>query len=144
MTAYATTTQLYQLSFESAGLADFSTSDQEEALEAASRRADSYLRSRYAVPIASPDSSLAEAVCAIAAYWLLGRRGYNPESPADRTIKVRRDEAIGWLKEVKSGAADLDDGTDSTAGTDAGGGYVASDIRRGWGDPLGYDDDDLE
>ena len=51
--AYATTTDLARFGLPSGALAGVSTATQEAALDAASAFADSYLRSRYTVPLTS-------------------------------------------------------------------------------------------
>lgn len=72
----------------------------DRAIAAAESLADSYLRSRYTVPVADPPDQLVEAVSHIALWSLY--RGPGPEH-----AKLRRDEAVAWLKDVGAGRADL-------------------------------------
>lgn len=105
MAAYATRTELVQLGIASAAISGISTTDQDAALEAASRKADSYLNSAFKLPITSWGADLKEAVCAIAAFILLKNRGFDPENPADAAIAKGNDDAMKWLRDIAEGKA---------------------------------------
>lgn len=97
--AYATPTDLYRLALRQAALSGISSADQTQALEAASRVADSYLQARYQLPLAAWDDDLRRAVAIIAAYDLLSGRGFAPEG-SDEHVRLRYEDAISWLRDV--------------------------------------------
>lgn len=74
--------------------------DVDGALDAASQEADSYLATRYAVPVtATPlPEHLVQAVCDIARYRLYA-------GAADQEVQNRYDQAVSWLKDVSAGRA---------------------------------------
>lgn len=94
----------------------------EDALARASREADSYLAPRYAVPLAvSGDDTpepLRSCVGDMARYHLTGGAAQCSDD-----IAARYEQALGWLKSVSKGAADLllpgSDGGDPAEDADA-------------------------
>lgn len=73
--------------------------DADTALQAASEEADSYLATRYAVPLAvPPPEHLVQAVCDIARYRLYA-------GAADQEVQNRYAQAVAWLKDVSAGRA---------------------------------------
>ena len=80
---------------------EFSNDEMVYALSSASRMADSYLSRRYNLPLLDWDIDLKQAVCDIAAYFLIFRRGYNPEpGKYDANFRIKNDMATKWLSEV--------------------------------------------
>jgi len=102
---YATQNDLFRLGLPEGALRGVSPSTIEDALEAASRLADSYLRARYALPLTAWDEALTRAVAAIAAYDLMAVRGYDPARGADEVLRLRYEDAIRWLERVAAGGA---------------------------------------
>ena len=100
---YATQNDLYRLGLPEGALRGVSLAAIEDALEAASRLADSYLRARYALPLSSWDEALTRAVAIIAAYDLMAVRGYDPARGADEVLRLRYEDAIRWLERVAAG-----------------------------------------
>ena len=100
MPAYATPADLYIYGIPAAALQSLPPAMILEQLEGASRLADEYLKSRYTMPLVSWSSSLTAAVCKIAAYGLIGVRGFNPGAGADVNLRMRHDDAMSWLKAV--------------------------------------------
>ena len=136
MTAYAARTDLTRFGISEKALTNVSTETQDAALEAASRVADSYLRSRYALPLAGYGDDLKRAVCAIAAWDLLSTRGYDPHRGSDEAVRMRADDAKGWLKDISAGKAAVSGGV-TTPGPSrpsrvATAASVRSDSKRGW------------
>lgn len=130
--AYATAAQLKTLSVAAAALASVSAADQTAALQAASDLADSYLRSRYTMPLTAWADDLRRAVCAIATYDLMSHRGYNPETGGDPNIRARYDDAIRWLEKVASGQISPSVTDSAPAASEAGRARVSSKPARGW------------
>lgn len=107
-TPYATTTQLAQYGAASTALSSVPSGTQTAAIAAASELADSYLRTRYSLPLLSWGSDLTRAVCQIAAYDVFVSRGYNPAAAADVNYRMRYEDAVAWLKSVARQEAQAD------------------------------------
>lgn len=133
--AYATRADLTRLGIRAGALSGVSSDDQDAALEAASDLADSYLRSRYVLPLTGYGDDLKRAVCAIAAWDLLSTRGYNPQG-SDEAIQTRQEQAIAWLKDVSAGRAAVSGGNTTPAPSRSAransAARVASSDKRGW------------
>ena len=112
--AYATRTQLASAGLPAQALASVSTTIQDEHLDEATAVIDSYLRSRYAVPLASPYPSEVVRCCvALAAYSLISWRGYDP-ARTNETVRQRHEDALLWLRDVSAGRAALSVSADAT------------------------------
>lgn len=128
MSRYADTEDFDRYGLPEGALAgDFHSDDVQAALDAASDIADSYLRGRFVLPITTHGGDLADAVCRIAAFNILSRRGYNPEGNADQ-VRLRYEDAIEWLKGVSTGRITpaLTDSSSSTSGGGKGGPFVVA------------------
>jgi Mu-like prophage major head subunit gpT len=133
--AYATRTDLTRFGIASSALAGVAEAAQEAALAAASDVADSYLRSRYELPLVTYGDDLRRAVCAIAAWDILTVRGYDPNRGGDEAVKLRHDSALKWLADVSLGRAHVSGGATlptATRHARAVGPLVGSDRVRGW------------
>lgn len=66
---------------------------------------DSYLASRYTLPLSSWGSELTDHCCAIAAYKLMCYRGFSPNvaSGEDNLFRQNYQDAIKWLEQVSKG-----------------------------------------
>jgi phage gp36-like protein len=142
-TVYATRTDLTQIGLVGAALANVPTAAQDEALQAASAIADSYLQGQYVLPLAQWGYDLVRVVCCVAAWDCLTARGYSPQSQGDQNVYKRYEDALKWLDEVSKGmqtpANILDASTpptdpDGGTVTQVDGGSVVSTQVRGWTD----------
>lgn len=92
----------------------------DDALLRASREADSYLATRYAVPLSRHGDAwpepLASFVADMARYHLTGG-----DAQASEDITRRYAEALDWLKAVAKGVADLPPSPDNGDGGDESG-----------------------
>lgn len=135
MSVYATAADLTRLAIPAEALEGITVEDQDAALSAASSVADGYLASRYTLPLTSWGDDLRRAVCLIAAYDLMTRRGYNPEG-GDEQLRLRYEDAIRWLERVADGKVTPPAEDSSTAGTSASAGLGSPEVRsgtkRGW------------
>lgn len=134
--AYATRTDLTRFGLPTAALSGVADATQDAALEAASDVADSYMRSRYALPLTGYGDDLKRAVCHIAAWDLLTTRGYDPNRGGDEAVKLRHDSAMKWLSDVSAGRASVSGGN-TTPGPSrpsrvASAASVSSSSKRGW------------
>ena len=134
--AYATRTDLTRFGLPAAALTGVADATQDAALEAASDVADSYLRSRYTLPLTGYGDDLKRVVCNIAAWDLLSTRGYDPRAGNDEAVRDRHDSAVSWLKDVSAGRAAVSGGnttpTPSRTSRVSSGASVDSDTKRGW------------
>lgn len=130
--AYATRTDLTTHGLSSAALGSISTTAQDAALDAASRVADSYLRTRYATPVTGYGVDLTRAVCSIAAWDLLSVRGFDPQRGGDEAVRLRAEDALRWLRDVSSGKAHLAGVTESESESWPELIGAVSDEARGW------------
>ncbi len=112
---YATTTDLTRFGLPSAALTGVSSTTQEEAISAASALADSYMRSRYSVPLSAYGDDLSQCVCALAAETLLTSRGLDPSRANGDVIGARADNARAWLRDVAMGRAAVSGGVTTPA-----------------------------
>lgn len=112
------------LPIPAAAIAGISADVKNAALQGASDHADSYLISRFDLPLASWGKDLRRAVANIALYDIMSTRGYSPESGDNASIRDRAKDAEAWLKDVSAGKATPTGVVDSSAGgntTDAAG-----------------------
>jgi phage gp36-like protein len=132
MTAYATRAELYALGVSSTALTAVATADQDIALEAASRAVDSYLRVRHSTPLGSPyPYEIRRATCLIASWDLMVTRGFSPQG-MDEAVRVRYEDAIGWLRDVARGVAQLDYTADASPSTQEAAPLIYSDESIDW------------
>ena len=73
------------------------------ALDDATALIESYLRARYQLPLSPVPREILGAACALARHNLAQGGG---REPSDQ-IKAGRDEAVAWLKQLASGAAQI-------------------------------------
>lgn len=95
-------------------LAGVSDSDQDAALEAASRFADGYLSLQYDLPISVWGRDLTRVVCHIASWDLMCRQGYDPDTASNKLIRQRYEDALQWLRDVAAGRLSPPEIVDST------------------------------
>ncbi|MFO0559060.1 MAG: phage protein Gp36 family protein [Polyangiales bacterium] len=130
---YAIAADLERFGIASDALATLPPTTIDAALDRASAVADEYLAQRFALPLAAWSEQLRAAVCAIAAHDLLAIRGYNPTLGGDEVARLRYEDAMRWLREVRDGSAagmGLIDASPSESETRHG--AVVSRRRRGW------------
>ncbi len=77
-------------------LTGISNGAQVQACVDASNEADSYMRGRYNLPLASPfDPAIVRHTAYIAVYLLLAARGYNPSQGGDGTVETNYHKSVG-------------------------------------------------
>jgi phage gp36-like protein len=74
----------------------------------ASEYVDSYLRSKYGLPLQSWGSDIKRVTCWVAAYDAAQMRGFNPAIPAEDTFRIRYEQATKWLTQVAQGVISPD------------------------------------
>lgn len=118
---------------------DITDDEKNYALASATSIADGYLARRYTLPLKGWPFNLTQAVCDIAAYIILNRKGYNPEK-YDNNWKLKNDAAIQWLSDVGNRKIHpiMDVGHKPVPTVGTGYGPEWSD-PRGWGISSGID-----
>jgi phage gp36-like protein len=98
---YATQTDLEQHGYPAGVLEGLDPGTIDAALERASQEADGALRGAgYRTPLATWSADLTGAVVAVAAWYLMVRRGFDPDSPHDAVFRVRFEDAQKWFNEI--------------------------------------------
>jgi len=82
-------------------LQDVSIAEQTSACQQASEIADSYMRGRYALPLAAWGRDITYRVAIVAVYLLLSARGYDPGAGADSRIRANYEDAILWFEGIQ-------------------------------------------
>lgn len=115
MSAYAVVADLDTFGVKPAAYpADITAGVKATHLGIASAMADSYLGKRFALPLTAWGDDLRGAVCRIATYTLLSRRGFDATNTADQLVVKGNDDAIAWLRDVAKGLAEPVGVVDST------------------------------
>lgn len=101
MSSYATLQDLDDCGIPLAALETLDKKLIQRQLDRASGYADAFLRDSYTLPFVAPfDPGLVMAVCQLAVWWLLSRRGFDPENPGDKVVYQGYRDAMDWLKLV--------------------------------------------
>ncbi|HEX9844040.1 MAG TPA: DUF1320 domain-containing protein [bacterium] len=103
------------------GVADAGVID--EALAAATAEMDSYIGTKYQLPLATPPAVLKDKCVDIALYRLSQRPGAMTDE-----VKDRYEKALAWLRDVSRGVVSL--GTDPSPPSQGGGGVQVSHNPR--------------
>lgn len=105
MAAYATYADLVAQGLPEKALQAIGVPKVDAALEAASRVVDSYIGSRYDLPLVTWDASVTLATVKIAALNLLQGRGFAAGVQDAETLQRGHDQAITWCRDVARGLA---------------------------------------
>lgn len=129
---YCTSSDLPNLGISAVALAPIDSAVQDAACEAASAIADSFLRSRYKLPLTAWGVDLTQKTAILAVYDLLVVRGYNPSAGADVNIRLRYDDAMLWFLHISRQEVhpDVTPTQDQAAGYDDP--RVMTNDQRGW------------
>lgn len=145
MAARATTTDLTRLGLPAGALTNVPSPSQQAALDAASAKVDTYLRSRHELPLVQPyPEEIIEAECVLAGWTILTTKGHNPIG-FDETFQTRYNMTIRWLEQLASGAVHLAETADSSPNENEGApqtnsrgptatysGTIETNTPRGW------------
>lgn len=132
MSFEVTVADLHRYAISEAATAGYNEEDLRPFLDAATVKAYSFIRSQYPVPLPFDDLSLKVAVCQIAAYMFMTRRGFDMENPEDEALRAAHDSAIKWLLDVSNGRASLSGGPGNSGKSSAGARVYSGRSRRGW------------
>lgn len=134
MSQYATIAELYLYGAPSTVFGGLASTVLDDALQAASGRVDSALRTHRAnsqLPMTVWGADVRQAVCKLATYEVLSVRGLNPAAGSDANIRMRYDDAERWIRGVARGEIHLDV-TPALTSPSQGSAQVLSNTRRGW------------
>lgn len=82
-------------------LANTSSEEQERAIDSAENDADSYISGAgMTPPLLVFPAVLTNKVVDLAVYYLFEKKGFNPTNESDALIITRRDNAIGWFRDL--------------------------------------------
>lgn len=132
MAAYAISADLASYGVPAAALARFDSAAQTSSLEGASSLIDSYLASRYTLPLVSWGDDLRRAACIITLYDLMSGLGFSPMASADENLRRRYEDVIAWLRGIAAGSVTPVSVVDSTPSTTENGAAIYSYAKRGW------------
>jgi phage gp36-like protein len=134
---YCNPQDLSRYGVNAAALADLAIDQQiTPTIEAASDKIDSYLRSRYTLPLFVWGSDI-RACCAIMAAWQTLRvRGLRPgENVEDSPLYLAYQEQLKWLGQIAGGTVHpevTDSSSGAAVGLSADRPFIASDEQRGY------------
>jgi phage gp36-like protein len=103
--AYCTIAQLSLYGIRAEAIANVDPSILQANIGAASDVIDSYLRSRFTLPLLAWGSDITGACAKIAVYTIIQARGFNSARASDEQIKAAYDEAIHWLVDISNSKA---------------------------------------
>jgi phage gp36-like protein len=105
----------------------------DDALSAASLTIDSYLRRRYALPLAGTTDELVRATCVLARYDLATGGDREPSEQ----MRLARKEVMDWLADLGAGKAELAGVSPIGSTPEASSGARTSDRERAFFTPPG-------
>jgi len=139
VTQYATSSEFKTTGLKASAMTDESGTEVDPTpfLVQASGTIDSYLRSRYSLPLTSTPPEIKRACIVLARWDYLIFLGISEEE-FDENYRLEYAKALRWLEMVASGAVQLDGYIDQTPGSAHAGSAaeVYSRESRGW-----YDDE---
>lgn len=138
MSSYATAADLNIHGAPASAFGDATAADIQGALDAASTLADGYLRNKFTLPIVTPSVDLKMAVCQIAAWNLVRRRGFSPDDPTAEALRLGHQDAMRWLERVAAGTTTPALVDSSVAPGGAGGPFVLQPRPSGSTDADGF------
>ena len=101
MSMYCQPSDLTTYAINPIALTGVSPGEQTGACIAASEKADSYMRGRYALPLLAWGQDIVIHTAYIAVYLLMTSRGYNPSAGADDLIRLRYEDAVHWFEGIQ-------------------------------------------
>jgi phage gp36-like protein len=118
----------------STAFVNVATPTKDAALLWASSVALGFVMKRKVLPLKVWGADLQNAVAKIAAYELMGKRGYKPDSGSNGVIRLAYDDAMAWLLLVSKGLTELIGCIDSstTPAADEAGPLAAGDELVNW------------
>jgi len=116
---YCLSADLSQYGIRAEALGNIDASILQVNIAAASDVIDSYLRSRFTLPLLTWGSDITAACANIAVYKILTVRGFNSARGADEVIRQSYEDAIKWLVDISNERA-MPDVTDSSSGSQQG------------------------
>lgn len=90
-----------------------------------------YIGDKIQLPLVPPyDLALNQCTCQITAWWIITRRGFNPDDPGDKVARTCYEDAMRWLKEVANGKIRLNQAGSNPESLQP---SVDTNLQRGYG-----------
>lgn len=106
MPSYASLQDLDECGLPLAALATIPKTTIQRQLDRASAYVDTFLGDKVQLSlVGAPDPIIVMTVCQIASWWLLVRRGFNPENPGDAVVRQSYLDAVTFLTRIANGQA---------------------------------------
>lgn len=136
MAEYCAPEDLAIYGVNAAAIEDVSVDEnQKPPIQAASDVIDSYLRSRYTLPLASWGKDIRQCCAVLAACQILGVRGLKPgENPEDNWLLRQCEEKTRWLEQIAAGrvSPNVKDASSEATGVSPARPFFQSNTQRGY------------
>jgi phage gp36-like protein len=98
---YADRTDLARFGVQASATKNVPDDTLDAALLSASGELDGYFRARYSLPLIEWDTSVRQMCCWIAAYHVMGTRGYSQDAGRDEQLRGNYEKSIAWAEGVE-------------------------------------------
>lgn len=140
MTAYAVLADLAMV-LPLASYASVPVPTRQALLDARIAYADSKMRARYRLPLASVDASIIRAICEMTAFDMLCYRGFNPGSASDTFVQYKYEQAMKYFDDIeRQRAHPIVTEAYAPGTTEYDAPLVISNAREGWDQGTATDD----
>jgi phage gp36-like protein len=132
--AYCLVTDL-GLAIRAEALDGLDTFTMQDCIDGAADTIDSYLRSRYALPLRSWGKDIRRCCAILAVYDAMTARGFNPANSGDDQLELRYEKQIQWLRDISNEKASpnvIDASSPASPGTSTERARMQSNIQRGY------------
>jgi phage gp36-like protein len=132
--AYCTVSDL-SLAIRADALENIEETVLNDCIASASETIDSYLRSRFALPLTDWGRDITRCCAILSVYDAMIARGLNPANAGDDQLEARYEQQLGWLRDIANNRA-TPNVTDSSGtpedGSSATRATVDTNESRGW------------
>lgn len=132
VTVYCTQQDIINVGLPAAALENIPVASINEACTNASSTADTYMASTYTLPLQQISPALTQATASVAAYIIRSTGGMNPDSPNDRVIRTRYEDAIRLFERVAARKATFPGVADSASPTNRNSSPSATSLPSRW------------
>lgn len=79
---------------------DVEDTELQTAIDDAESTFNSYIQTKYTLPLSNVTNDTKRHICNLAVWYVVGYRGFNPDSPNDQLFKSLYEQSILWIKEA--------------------------------------------
>jgi phage gp36-like protein len=87
----------------------------------------------FELPLSAWGRDVRRKTAEVAVFYGITARGYQPDEPSGKTLRMMFDDAQRWLERVREEELELHGVVDATPDIEDGGAYVVTNASRGWG-----------